>query len=376
MRPSATPALLLLLVSLLALPARAEWFDDYQKGLDAASAKNWDTVIASMNAALAAKPDEGNRERTYGVNFVNYRPYYYLGVAYMNQGEWAKAIENLSKTGGAGPVNLGDPNTLLITANNQLAAEQIRQAQQPPVTPPTTRQPDPPRPDPALGQARTKAENAIRTAREKFNRAQQADAATNAAREFDTGSSLLRQATSASIDATTKADFDRVAELADRAGRAFDASVSASELRVAQLERDRKQREEEARRRRQTQQQQQQQPPAPSAPTTPPDRATADVLNEARVRLKDALEAYFDGEFSDSARKLEQLSLDQPNNPMIFAFLGASHFYEYYLEGERDAGNLEKAREAFRTARSLRPGLELDSNYFSARLRAFYQALD
>lgn len=371
MKTHSMKLLLVLFFATLALPASAEWFDDYDKGLDAARAKNWDTVISKMNAAISAKPQAEKKARTYGVNFVNYQPYYYRGVAYLNKQQWANAIEDLKKAAEAGSVNLGDPSTLLITANQQLTAEQIRSVT--PAQPPVQRPAEPPKPDPAIAQSREKAETAIKAARTKFNRAQQNNAATNAAQEFDRGSDLLRQATSASIDADSAADHNRVADLAERAGRAFDASVTAAAMRVGQLERDRLAREAEAHRNREA--------TTPVArprqePVTPPAKATEAVLSESRVRLKSALESYFEGNFPKAARSLEQLALDQPNNAMIFAFLGASRYYEYYLSGESDIGDLERARQALLQARSLKPSLKLDTQYFSPRLRNFYEALD
>lgn len=371
------PFLLILVAVSIAIAAplaNAEWYDDYKAGIDAVKAKNWDLAVEKMNAALAQKSGEEGRARTYGTTFINYRPYYYRGVAYLNKGEWAKAIEDLKRTGGAGEVNLGDHNSLLITANQQLTAEQIRSAT--PAQPPPQQQQtpaEPPRPDPQIQQARTRAENAIQQARSKFGRAQAEDASVHAASDFDNGSNLLRQATSASVDATTAADFQRVADIAERAGRAFDASISNAQMRVAELDRQR-QRDAQAQQSRPT-------PPSstPAVTSTPPptqSQATDDVLAQTKERLRVALEAYFDGDFRSSANRLEQITLDQPNNAMIFAFLGASHYYEYYLGGQRNAEGLSRAKDAFRQAKSLNPSLDLDPTYFSTRLRSFYEEIN
>lgn len=359
-------SLVLVLVALAIPASAAEWFDHYFDGLDAAKKKNWSVVIQKMNDAIAKKPNEEKRAKTYGVQFIAYHPYYYRGVAYLNEGRYADAVEDLKRTTGVGEVNLGEPSTLLITANQQLVAEQIRSQ---PATPPPTRPADPAPaqptgPDPRLVAARERAEDAIQTARTRLNRAQQADASIHAPGDFDAASNLLKQATSANINATTVADYGRVSELADRAARGFDASVSNAQLRVAELERQRRA--------------QQQRPQTPTAPPTqaPPTRATEEVLADTKKRLREALQSYFDGDFSRSANQLEQLALDQPNNAMIFAFLGASHYYDYYLHGQSDAAALQRAKDALRQAKSINPALRLDSNYFSARIRGFYEQIE
>lgn len=356
----------LLLALAVTVPASAEWYDDYFDGIDAAKKKNWSVVVQKMTAAIGKKPNEEKKAKTYGVQFIAYHPYYYRGVAYMNQGKWADAVEDLKKATGVGEVNLGDPATLLISANQQLVAEQIRTQQ--PATPPPTTQPTTPRPagpDPAVVAAREKAEGAIQTARTKLNRAQQADASIHAPSDFDAASNLLKQATSANVNATTAADYDKVADLADRAARAFDAAVTNAEMKIAEIERQRRQ---------------QPTTPTPAPPTTrpptPTSSATRDTLSETKRRLKQALQAYFDGDFSRSANQLEQLALDQPNNAMIYAFLGASRYYDYYLGGQSDAASLQRAKEALRQAKSINPSLKLSADYFSPRVRGFFDEID
>jgi hypothetical protein len=363
-------ALLLILALTLALPAAAaQWYDHYFEGIDAAKKKDWPRVVAKMTDAIAMKPGEERRARTYGVQMIPYHPYYYRGVAHMNQGKWADAVEDLKRATGVGEVNLGDPSTLLITANQQLVAEQIRSAPpQQPATPAPT-QPATPRPDPALAEARERAESAVQNARARLNRAQQADAPIHASADFDAASNLLRQSTSSLVNASSAADYRNVADLATRAARGFDAAISNAELRVSEIERQRQRAREQA------------QQPTPSQPSVQPPvpapaRATEDALSDTRERLRGALQAYFEGNFRASASELQQLSLDQPNNAMIFAFLGASRYYDFYLRGQSDPRLLEGAKEAFRHAKSLNPSLRLDADYFSPRLRGFFQQLD
>lgn len=367
MTPVRRLPIVLLLLTLAAPAWGAEWYDSYFEGLDAAKKKNWGTVVSKMNEAIAKKPNEEKRAKTYGVQFIAYHPYYYRGVAYFNQGKWADAVEDLKRATGTGEVNLGDPATLLISANQQLVAEQIRNAPQQPATPPPAQQTParPAGPDPQVVAARERAESAIQNARARLNRAQQADASIHAPGDFDNASNLLKQATSANVNADSVADYNRVVDTADRAARGFDAAISNAQTRVAELERQRRA-------------QQQQPATSPTRPATPPPpaQATEDALSSSKQRLRQALQAYFDGDFSRSASQLEQLALDHPNNAMIFAFLGAARYYDYYLRGQSDAASLQRAKEALRQAKTIEPSLTLSADYFSPRVRGFFEQIN
>mgnify|MGYP001792817548 CR=1 FL=1 len=83
---------LLPLLRLAALPAVAgEWYEDYEAGKSNCDAGNYGTCIAKMNSAVSKKPKSEKASRTYGMNFTDYTPYYYLGLAYMQQGNVEKA---------------------------------------------------------------------------------------------------------------------------------------------------------------------------------------------------------------------------------------------------------------------------------------------
>ena len=80
------------LLMLFALPLVAgEWYEDYEAGKSNCDAGNYGTCIAKMQAAIGKKPKSEKASRTYGMNFTDYTPYYYLGLAYMQQGNVEKA---------------------------------------------------------------------------------------------------------------------------------------------------------------------------------------------------------------------------------------------------------------------------------------------
>lgn len=100
--PAGLAALLMLLT---ALPAWAvkEWYDYYHDARNRMQAERWEDALASLKAAVRLKPDSGLAERTYGMNFEAYLPYYRQGTCYLRLKEFNKAVEmfNLEERQGA-----------------------------------------------------------------------------------------------------------------------------------------------------------------------------------------------------------------------------------------------------------------------------------
>jgi len=69
------------------------WYDYYLDARDKhLAAQQWDAALASLKQAVKLKPDSGADERTYGMDFIDYFPYYYQGVAYHRTQQWDSAI--------------------------------------------------------------------------------------------------------------------------------------------------------------------------------------------------------------------------------------------------------------------------------------------
>src|SRR5512140_1075604 len=98
------------------------WYDDYDDGTNAAKKGNWAVVVQKMTAALSVRSKENDKERTYGAIFINYHPYYYRGVAYLNLGKYEQAISDLEKTTGRGEDDFGPIEMLMQRAKTKLAA--------------------------------------------------------------------------------------------------------------------------------------------------------------------------------------------------------------------------------------------------------------
>jgi tetratricopeptide (TPR) repeat protein len=341
-----------LLTLVLTTAAYGSWYDDYDEGLIAVKKGNWSAVAQKMTAAIRQLKNENSKARTYGMDFRNYRPYYYRGVAYLNLGKYEQAIADFEATGGPGPENLGDISTLLERAKKMAAAS--NEPEPPPtrvdppvrttppvVTPPvvTTTQAPVPQVDP--GQ-RQRASVALAGARQKLEGAQRRRATTSP--QYSQASSIFNDATTRFGSARNNEDLASVINLAENAGDLAELAMPASA------------------------------PPPVVATTTPsaivpkPVAATTQVIDQHADAVKYALELYFAGEFKDAAKRLEKLTNDMPNNAWIYAFLGASQYSLYAFENEQRYR--KAALNSFRKAKQLRTwNGGLPSKYFSKRIR-------
>ncbi|HUP66106.1 MAG TPA: hypothetical protein VM557_12590 [Thermoanaerobaculia bacterium] len=347
------PVLLFAIFAVLsASPALADWQTAYEDGIKAAQNGNWSVVVAKMTEAIREKPQEG-KVRPSGVVFVDYYPYYYRGMAYFELGEYEKAVADLTKTTGVGKVKLADKTSTLRTAEDRLRAQNqpppVQVAQQPPPTqtvPTQTVAPQPTAPavDPNLAPARTNAREAIETARNKQSEAQRARGNTQP--EFSQGQRLLREAESLASNADVASDWTSAKLRAEGAINQFDAAITRASIAAAK------------------------QPEAPRVA----ESATDDALAQKRQRVRDAVELYFAGDFRKAIDAFSTLADQEQNNALLWAFLGAAHYYEWYLNGERDDAERQNAITAFKKARNANGRLSLNERYFPPRVRSFYTA--
>jgi len=343
MIPARTLAVLVLLA--LTTAAHASWYDDYDEGLAAAKKGNWSTVIAKMSAAIKGNPTENNKARTYGSIFINYHPYYYRGVAYLNAGKYEQAIADLERTSGAGPENLGSIGELLDRAKRQLAAASATEPEpsrpeptpvRPAVTQTAPAQPAVPQIDPAL---RQRAAAALASTKQKLQQAQQRRASSSP--QYTQAMNAYTDAAGRIGSAKSNDDLQAIITAAENAG---DLAELAMPPNV---------------------------PPPTVTPTVTPSRpaiVTDAVLSDYKAQLRRALENYFNGEFDDASRQFADLSRKLPTNGWIWAFLGASQYSQYAFEA--DESYRTAARQSFRKAKVYRKwNGGLPQKYFSKRIR-------
>jgi len=86
--------LLLILVFVSSLWA-AEWYKEYENGLEAMKNKDYRTAANHFRAAIIGNPNESKNVRTYGMHFIEYFPHRELGVCLYNLGEKDEALREL-----------------------------------------------------------------------------------------------------------------------------------------------------------------------------------------------------------------------------------------------------------------------------------------
>lgn len=334
--------------------ALASWYDDYDAGVNAARAGNWNAVVQKMTAAINGNPKENDKARTYGAIFINYHPYYYRGVAYLQLGRYEQAISDLEKTTGSTPDDLGSLDSLMSRAKAKLAATQTPTPEPQPPAPSPVPRPQPVTPTPVPVPTPQPAAPAIDPAlRGQVQGAiGDANSALRAAQGRKAGSSQpYLQAVTALGDAnarfnTAKSNDDLRAALAAAQNAKLFADAATG-------------------------------PTAPPAPVpqpvqTRPTAATAAILADANRRVRGALEKYFAGEFEDATRDFTQLTTEMPKNGWLWAFLGASQYSQYAFEA--DDSYKAAAMTSFRKAKSLRRwDGGLPQKYFSKRIRKVFE---
>ncbi len=89
--------------------AQTPWYVSYEKAITAQEEGDWKGSVRFLKDALAMKDGEKLKARTYGLRFINYLPYYHLGLAYYHTNEAQRALENFDISLRQGEI-AGDPD--------------------------------------------------------------------------------------------------------------------------------------------------------------------------------------------------------------------------------------------------------------------------
>ncbi len=335
--------ILIFLTAVSAGVAQASWYDDYDAGLNAIKAGDWKVAAEKMSAAIARNPGENNNARTYGAIFINYHPYYYRAVAYINLGQYQKAVADLERTSGPGAVDRGSIDTLMAQAKKGAETPAVTETSKPPVTTTTeTSKPPVPSIDNAL---RSRARAALDDASTHLKSAR--DRKANGTAEYRRAEDRYLDANSRWGSAKSNDDLNAVLAEADNVKLLAD-SAAAPEVAVVIP------------------------PPPPPTSTGRIGDATEHTIGNTTARLRNALQDYFNGDFDKAQQAFETLSREMPRNPWIWAFLGASQYSQYAFEGT--ASYKEDAMVSFRKARTYGKWKNgLPQKYFSRRIRNAFE---
>ena len=97
-----------LLMLFLLLPSallRAQWYDSYEKGREAFKKSQWPQAVAHFTEAINDQPDSKARKKTYSLQFIEYFPYLYRGIAYYRLGDLVRARADLEKEKSSEEIN-------------------------------------------------------------------------------------------------------------------------------------------------------------------------------------------------------------------------------------------------------------------------------
>lgn len=103
----------------------AEWYKDYEAGVDMVKKGQCDAAIPRLQAAVSQKPDEGSSIKFYGMKFADYFPHYYLGLCYFNTKDYTAALREFDQSERYGAIRKKPDLAAKITNLRSLAQAQI-----------------------------------------------------------------------------------------------------------------------------------------------------------------------------------------------------------------------------------------------------------
>jgi len=100
-------ALLLGHLLLLGTAAAQEWYEYYEQGREAVAEQRWDDAIRNLSRAIALRDEPGANVKTYGLQFIDYFPYTYRGMAEYKAGHYDDALKDLERADRIGAAREG-----------------------------------------------------------------------------------------------------------------------------------------------------------------------------------------------------------------------------------------------------------------------------
>ena len=414
------PFFLILFLLLPSALLQAQWHVSYEKGREAVRNSQWKQAVSHLTQAIEEAPNSKARKKMYSMQFIDYFPYLYRGIAYYKQGDMVNARTDLEKAKDEGVIEDaridGEAPTLLAEYLGliQKPAQQIAQ-EKPPQKSAQNPSPGASQTDPKYAEGlRLFNQKEFRKALDQFkgvpeNSPQHAQALKSIDRaqaeltKIETAQKKERIARSfaAGVELFKRDDLNRAEELFKSVLEMDPAQQDAG--RYLKLIEDRRQKLATAVRPREI--------PAPTSHEpvvrkgAPGPDTTGSALFNGAVALYDAgkigqakvrfhslqtiapsyrelakymglissveesvhqgIVAFFDGEYEEAIVKLGDPSKSGSDNPHVYAFLACSYAAEYLLAGGEN-GNLKKeAVDAFGKVKGIDPRYELDRKLIS-----------
>lgn len=103
--------LYLLLLGFVAVPKTvygAKWYEAYEKAISNVEKGQYQTAIDNLQEAISLRSDSSSRAKKYGVMYIEYYPYYYLGLCYFNLQDYSEAAKWLQREEDYGQIQESD----------------------------------------------------------------------------------------------------------------------------------------------------------------------------------------------------------------------------------------------------------------------------
>ncbi len=85
-----------------------KWYESYDRALELIEDGNYGSAVSILNRLIISEPEPDENKRTYGTNFIEYYPYYYMGLCYYQQKNYSQAVTWLSMSKQKGAVSEND----------------------------------------------------------------------------------------------------------------------------------------------------------------------------------------------------------------------------------------------------------------------------
>ena len=116
---------------LLPVVAQAEWYKDYEAGVDLIKKGQTSEAIPRLQAAISQKNDEGSNIKFYGMKFGDYFPHYYLGLAYFSQKNYEAAVREFEVSEKTGAIQRKQDLYARMNSARTLAKAQLSISKEP-----------------------------------------------------------------------------------------------------------------------------------------------------------------------------------------------------------------------------------------------------
>jgi tetratricopeptide (TPR) repeat protein len=325
------------------------WFNNYENAKKAIDKGNWNQAVGLLRDALTGKDKPALKAKTYGLRFVEYLPYYYLGLAYYRLGRYKEAQAAFNQSVDHGVV---DKKTKLYDSLQQMLGDCREKLKPPPPVQPKT-----PPTKPPVKKEQTEQEEQVEQVtpvvkeKDTVEKAVPGKAAVQTKPPVD----IKKEEQKPNIVDTGKTAVDKLLEQGRglyRAGKLQEAKAKFSA--VLQLQ----------------------------AGHGAALKGLKDIEYAVGIQdLNQGIRRYFEGEGIESERYLRQalegLSTDVKYRSrllIVYQFLAVVLIEKYHLAAEPSQEFLDEAGQYIDKIKEIDPAFELEKKYFSPKVVKVFSA--